>query len=87
MPQTQYRNPITGNYDFLVKGQPGVEPVPGIVTSQIGMRFHPIHQRDIYHSGVDFKTKITPDSNGQVPVYSMAKGTVVKNRLCSKWCR
>lgn len=53
-----------------VAGQTFITPVRGRITSRVGMRFHPVLRRRVYHAGTDYAAPIG------TPVKAAADGVV-----------
>jgi murein DD-endopeptidase MepM/ murein hydrolase activator NlpD len=70
--------PARGNAKSIIASLPSIKPIDGFISSQFGMREHPIYKRPIFHAGTDFSapvgTKVIATADGTVAFSGFDKG-------------
>ena len=67
-----------GKGKSIIAALPSIKPIEGFITSDFGMRMHPIHKQLIFHAGTDFSapvgTKVMATADGTVAYSGFESG-------------
>jgi murein DD-endopeptidase MepM/ murein hydrolase activator NlpD len=62
----------------IIATMPSIKPIEGFITSDFGMRMHPIHKQMIFHAGTDFSapvgTRVMATADGTVEYSGFESG-------------
>ena len=71
-------NASNGKGKSVIASLPSIKPIEGFITSDFGMRMHPIHRQMIFHAGTDFSapvgTKVMATADGTVAYSGFESG-------------
>ncbi|NTU91373.1 MAG: M23 family metallopeptidase [Chlorobiaceae bacterium] len=67
-----------GNDRSIIASLPSIRPIQGYITSDFGLRLHPVYKRPIFHTGTDFSapvgTRVLATADGVVASSGFDKG-------------
>ena len=67
-----------GTDKSILEALPSIRPIDGVITSEFGMREHPVYRRILFHTGTDFSapvgTKVMVTADGTVAFSGFDRG-------------